>query len=712
MTFTPITEDDVGNPGNLVSDLIGSAITDADAGAAEGIAIHALSATNGHLEFSVDDGQTWIDVGTVSNSSALLLRDTDRIRFVPNGNNEGSAGIVYWAWDQTTGVAGTRVDATVRGGSTAFSTDAELATVSASGVNDAPVITSNGGGETAGTAVSENTTYVTTVAATDVDVPVQTLTYSIVGGGDAGKFTIDGATGALSFAVAPSYESPQGSLSGGWVYEVTVGVSDGVATDTQTLNVIVYNVNDAPVITSDGGGETASVSVAENTLAVTTVIASDEDFGATSFTYSIVGGADSGRFNIDSSTGALSFVAAPDFEFPADSDSDNTYEVIVRAADASGGADTQTITVTVANVNEHPVAANDSASADEGTTITGNVLTNDIDAESSTLTAALVSGPTHGSLTLDADGSFSYTPDANFHGTDTFTYQANDGNLDSNIATVTITVNPVNDAPTTSPVTLTAIAEDSGPRLITQAELLANAGDVDGDSLTATALTISSGNGSLVDNGNGTWTYTPAANDDTAVSFSYTVTDGSLTVPGSATLDITPVNDAPVANNDSASGDEDTTITGNVLANDTDVEHDDLTASLVTGPAHGSLTLNPDGSFSYTPDADWHGTDSFTYQANDGALDSNLATVTITVDPVNDAPVATADSYITAEDSAHRHPRRRRPAAQRQRPRRRHPDGQHHAGGRCRPRHPAAQRRRQLQLYPRHRLHRRGQLHL
>ena len=117
------------------------------------------------------------------------------------------------------------------------------------------------------------------------------------------------------------------------------------------------------------------------------------------------------------------------------------------------------------------------------------------------------------------------------------------------------------------------------------------------------------------------------------------MTDGSLTAPGSATLDITPVNDAPVANNDSASGSEDTTIAGNVLINDGGVASG-LTAVLVSGPSHGSLMLNGDGSFSYTPDADWHGTDSFSYRATDGTLDSNTATNTITVSPVNDAPTA------------------------------------------------------------------------
>src|SRR5207244_763633 len=113
---------------------------------------------------------------------------------------------------------------------------------------------------------------------------------------------------------------------------------------------------------------------------------------------------------------------------------------------------------------------------------------------------------------------------------------------------------PVNDAPVTTPVTLAAIAEDSGARIITQAQLLANASDVENNTLTASNLQIASGAGSLVDNHNGTWTYTPALNDDTSVSFSYTITDNGTTngvadpksVSGSATLDITPVNDAPV----------------------------------------------------------------------------------------------------------------------------------------------------------------------
>src|SRR6185312_381273 len=153
-----------------------------------------------------------------------------------------------------------------------------------------------------------------------------------------------------------------------------------------------------------------------------------------------------------------------------------------------------------------------------------------------------------------AGGKLVFTPAANANGTGyaSFTFQVQDDGgtanggvaLDASPNTITLNVTPVNDAPVVSgPVTLSAIAEDSGPRLITQAQLLANASDVDGPSLTAINLQIASGQGSLVDNHNGSWSYTPALNDDSGVTFSYQVSDGTLSAAGSASLDITPVDD-------------------------------------------------------------------------------------------------------------------------------------------------------------------------
>ena len=167
----------------------------------------------------------------------------------------------------------------------------------------------------------------------------------------------------------------------------------------------------------------------------------------------------------------------------------------------------------------------------------------DVEGDSLTATGLAISAGS-GSLVDNGDGTWDYTPAANDDTAVSFTYTIGDG-TDTVAGSASLDITPVNDAPTTTPVALTAIAEDSGARTITQAELLANASDVEGDSLTATGLAISAGSGTLVDNGDGTWDYTPASNDDTSVSFTYTIGDGTDTTAGSASLDITPVNDAP-----------------------------------------------------------------------------------------------------------------------------------------------------------------------
>ena len=217
----------------------------------------------------------------------------------------------------------------------------------------------------------------------------------------------------------------------------------------------------------------------------------------------------------------------------------------------SDDPDEPTVTVTLSGTgtgvpNDPPVAVDDAYATDENTPLNvaaPGVLGNDTDADGDPLTAVLDTDVTNGTLTLNADGSFDYTPDADFTGTDSFTYQANDSLANSNVATVTITVNAVNDPP---------VAVDDA-----------------------------------------------YATDE----------DATLIVPAFL----------------------------GVLANDTDAEDDPLTAVLDAGPANGTLdAFNADGSFTYTPDADFNGSDSFTYHANDGTSDSNVATVTITVNPLND----------------------------------------------------------------------------
>ncbi|MGE4588028.1 MAG: cadherin domain-containing protein [Acidaminococcaceae bacterium] len=239
--------------------------------------------------------------------------------------------------------------------------DIQTISITVTDANFAPVITSNGGGDTATISVAENTTAVTTVTATDADQPPDTLVYDIIGGADSNRFVINSSTGALSFNSAPNYEAPFGADNS---YEVIVQVYDGHGgTDIQTITVNVTDANDAPIITSNGGGTSAAVSIVEDTTAVTTVTATDADVPADTLTYSITGGADAAKFTINSSTGALSFITAPNYEAPTDAGGNNVYDVIVQVSDGHGGTDTQAIAVTVTDGNFAPVITSNGGSS-------------------------------------------------------------------------------------------------------------------------------------------------------------------------------------------------------------------------------------------------------------------------------------------------------------------------------------------------------------
>ena len=312
---------------------------------------------------------------------------------------------------------------------------------------------------------------------------------------------------------------------------------------------------------------------------------------------------------------------------------------------ASYNSGTVSVRLNATVTNQAPTAFADTYSTTEDTALTASapgVLANDSDPDGNPLTAVLVSGPSHGSLTLNANGSFSYAPAADYHGSDSFTYRAGDGTVTSNPATVTISVTAVNDAPTAAGEAYSA-AEDT---ILTVAApgVLANDSDPDGNPLSA-ALVSGPSHGTLALNGNGSFSYTPAADFTGSDSFSYRASDGTLTAnPATATISVTSVNDAPTAADDAYSTGEDTTLTvaaPGVLGNDTDPDGNPLSPLLVSGPSHGALTPDADGSFTYSPAANFNGSDSFTYRASDGSLASNPATVTITVTPANDAPTVT-----------------------------------------------------------------------
>jgi VCBS repeat-containing protein len=278
-------------------------------------------------------------------------------------------------------------------------------------------------------------------------------TFSDSDAGDTLTLSPGGLPGWLSFEASTGTFSGTPGFDDAGTATITLTATDagGLATSAWFNIVVADVVNVAPVITSNGGGNSASISLPENTTLVADVDAADANTGQT-IAYAISGGADAAKFQIDTATGELSFIAPPDFEARADVGRNNVYNVTVRASDGALHDD-QALAITVTNINEAPTAVADTFTVNEDKTLTrsaGNgVRANDTDLDTAraSLVAALVSGTAHGALTFNADGSFTYAPDANFFGEDTFSYTISDGEFVSAPVSATITVAPINDVP-------------------------------------------------------------------------------------------------------------------------------------------------------------------------------------------------------------------------------------------------------------------------
>ena len=318
-------------------------------------------------------------------------------------------------------------------------------------------------------------------------------------------------------------------------------------------------------------------------------------------------------------------------------------------------SDVGTLTINVTAVNDAPVAVDDSVTATEDTVFNSVIELDandtDLDGDALSVVAGTYATTQGGSITIAADGSYTYTPAANFNGVDSVDYTVTDGSL-SDVGTLTINVTAVNDAPVAVDDSVTATEDTVFNSVI---ELDANDTDLDGDALSVVAGTYATTQGgSITIAADGSYTYTPAANFNGVDSVDYTVTDGSLTDVGTLTINVTAVNDAPVAVDDSVTATEDTVFNSVIEldANDTDLDGDAL--SVVAGTyattQGGSITIVADGSYTYTPAANFNGIDSVDYTVTDGSL-SDVGTLTINVTAVNDAPVAVDDSVTATEDT-------------------------------------------------------------
>ncbi|HEX7095353.1 MAG TPA: Ig-like domain-containing protein, partial [Acidimicrobiales bacterium] len=302
------------------------------------------------------------------------------------------------------------------------------------------------------------------------------------------------------------------------------------------------------------------------------------------------------------------------------------------------------------DVNEPPLAADDAYSVRANQVLTidaPGLLANDTDADNDTLTLAFLTGAAHGTVVAFDDGSFTYTPDVGFIGTDTFTYAATDGVVNSNVATVTVSV--LDQAPVAADDAYSVRANQT--LTVTTPGLLANDSDADNDALTLAFLTTPA-HGTVVAFDDGSFTYTPNMGFIGIDTFTYAATDGVVN-SNVATVTVSVLDQAPVAADDAYSVRANQVLTiaaPGLLANDTDADNDILTLAFLTTAAHGTVVAFDDGSFTYTPDTGFIGTDSFTYATTDGVVNSNVATVTISVQ--DEAPVAADDSYSVRANQA------------------------------------------------------------
>ena len=397
--------------------------------------------------------------------------------------------------------------------------------------------------------------------------------------------------------------------------------------------IVAPNRNDAPV-----PGTTLIIGNEDTSITGTLQATDPEGDG---LTFALVSGPVDGSLSI-ASNGSYTFDPDGNFDGLAlgqKRDISFSYSV----SDGSSVVE-QAATIRVVGANDAPIVSDVSVKVAEDNILAGNLTATDADDDA--LSFALASGPSHGSVAVNSDGSYRYTPNANYYGPDSFSYTVTDTNGASDTGTVAVTVTPVNDAaPVANDDNITVI-EDT-PMSFAASDLIAN--DTDEDNDTLTVIDVSGGANGSVSLVDGIVTFSPHENYYGPDSFNYTVSDGQGgTTDGTVNVNVSPVNDAPIALDRNISVSEDSSLFALFTAKD--IDNDSLTFSQGTAPSHGTVSITEAGLFRYTPNPDYFGADSFTYTVSDGNGGIATGTVTVTVTGQNDNPTTSGLSASGIED--------------------------------------------------------------
>ena len=564
------------------------------------------------------------------------------------------------------------------------STDTATVTIAITGVNDPVALTPDAFTTDEDAALPVDASR--NLLDNDYDLDGDTLTVTPFNGTSAAGVAVTiNADGTFSYDPGSLFNGLAADEQDTDTFSYTVSDGHG-STDTATVTITITGVNDPVVVTDDAftTNEAAALSVD----ASRNLLEYDSDPDGDTLTVTPFNGVSAAGAAVTiNADGTFSYDPGSLFNYLAvDQAVDDTFTYTV--SDGQGGTDTATVTITITGVNDPVALTDDAFTTDEDaalpTDASRNLLDNDSDPDGDTLTVTPFNGTSDkgASVTINADGTFSYDSGSLFNGlaadeqdTDTFSYTVGDGHGGTDTATVTITITGVND-----PVALTDDAfttdEDAALSADASRNLLDNDSDPDGDTLTVTPFNGTSDKGASVTiNADGTFSYDPgslfnglAADEQDTDTFTYTVSDGQGgTDTATVTITVTGVNDTPDAVNDDFTTDEDNALPAdasrNLLGNDSDPDGDTLTVTPFDGTSDkgAAVTINADGTFSYDPGslfngllADEQDTDTFTYTVSDGQGGTDTATVTVTVLGSTDAleVAAPIDDMILADASS------------------------------------------------------------